>query len=279
LTHKQFNSAHKVKVNPVILGRMRYAAVLLAAGAVLWWWRTSPTPVVPSSTLLALASADARVIKTRESIRVGGETRDYVLTRPATLEPGMIYPLVVGFHGYRGEVKAWFHEYAAFDRLVAERKFIIACPDGPISWAASEKGQDLPFFDALVAELRGKHPVDPARIHVVGHSNGANFATFLLAVRADVIASGAVQAGAHLPPAKTPPGPRPPLLLMWGEQDDAAAAVAAVTKEYRPAGFTVETVIFPNWGHAWGGPANRAEERALDFFQAHRLPAAGAPAR
>jgi poly(3-hydroxybutyrate) depolymerase len=261
-----------MKANPAIPKRVRHAAVLLVAGAALWWWLAHPAQVAPLSTPLTLASADPRVSKTRESIRVGSEIREYVLTRPAALEPGVAYPLIVGFHGYRGEVKVWFHEYAAFDGFVAERKFIIACPEGPLAWEASARGHDLPFFDALVSELRARFPVDPARVHVVGHSNGANFATFLLAARADVIASGAVQAGAHPLSAKTPPGHRPPLLLMWGEQDGAAEAVAAVTKEYRAAGFTVEPVIFPNWGHAWGGPANRAEERALDFFQAHPLP-------
>jgi poly(3-hydroxybutyrate) depolymerase len=252
-------------------------AAFLATYALLSRWPAHTFPVVYPSAPVSPVVPDARVSKTRESIRVGDKTRDYVLTRPATLEPGATYALLVGFHGYRGEVKAWFHEYTAFDRLVAERKFIIAYPEGPIAWEASNSGRDLPFFDALVAELQKNFPIDPARIHVVGHSNGANFATFLLAARADVIASGAVQAGAHLPPARTPSAHRPPLLLTWGEQDGAVRAIQSIAKGYRAAGFTVEPVIFSGLGHAWGGPAYQEEEKALDFFQTH-LFTGGAPA-
>lgn len=257
---------------------MPLAAILLAAGALLWWWRAHTVPEADPSAPVSLIVPDARVIKTRESIQVGGKTRNYVLTRPATLEPEATYPLLVGFHGYRGEVKAWFHEYTAFDRFVADRKFIIAYPEGPLAWEARSNGRDLPFFDALVAELQKSLPVDSARIHVVGHSNGANFATFLLAARADVIASGAVQAGAHLPPAGTPSSYRPPLLLMWGELDGATKAVESVAKEYRLAGFTVEPSIFSKLGHSWGGPTYQEEEKALDFFRTHPF-SNGTPAR
>jgi poly(3-hydroxybutyrate) depolymerase len=243
-------------------------AVLLAALA--WWWRSRPAiTLVRPSAPVALVSPDPRISKTRMAIQVGNETRDYVLSCPVSFEPGVAYPLVIGFHGYRGEVKAWFHEYAAFDALVAEQRFIIAYPEGPLSWEARAGGRDLPFFDALVAELRHQYPVDPARIHVVGHSNGANFATFLLQVRSQIIASGAVQAGAYSPVGASPGGSPPPLLLMWGEQDDGRNALAEVGKEYRAAGFTVEPVLLLGWGHAWGGPANQTEARALDFFRSH----------
>jgi poly(3-hydroxybutyrate) depolymerase len=269
-----------VRYDPIVTIPRLLAVVLLAAGALFCRWRAHTDPVVHALEPVSLIAPDVRVSKTRQSIRVGGEIRDYVLTRPATPEPGTTYALVVGFHGYRGEVKAWFHEYTAFDRHVADGKFIIAYPEGPVAWEAGNDGRDLAFFNALIAELRKNFPVDPARIHVVGHSNGASFTTFLLAARADVIASGAVQAGADLPPAKSPPGRRPPLLLMWGELDGGAQAVEVVAKEYRAAGFTVEPVVFSGLGHGWGGPAYREEERALDFFQAHPLTAGGtAPAR
>ena len=258
-----------MKAGSFSLGRMLRVAALLAICTLLWQRRPHSFPIVHPSTPVSSDTPDARVSKTRESIRIGSEIRDYVLARPVMLEPGATYPVLVGFHGYRGEVKAWFHEYTAFDRLVAERKFIIAYPEGPIAWDARNDGRDLPFFDALVAELQKNFPIDPARIHVVGHSNGGNFATFLLAARADVIASGAVQAGAHLPPAKTPSAHRPPLLLMWGESDGAARTVESAAKQYRAGGFMVEPLVFSGLGHSWGGPAYQVEERVLDFFKAH----------
>jgi poly(3-hydroxybutyrate) depolymerase len=133
----------------------------------------------------------------------------------------------------------------------------------------------LPFFDALIAELRLHYPVDPTHIHFVGHSNGASFATFLLAHRSSVIASGAVQSGAHLPVGELQSDNPPSLLLMWGEKDEfsptSEGVVDTIAKDYRAAGFVVEPVIFSGGHHAWGGPAYKAEERVLDFFRAHAM--------
>jgi poly(3-hydroxybutyrate) depolymerase len=84
-------------------------AVFLVACALLWWRRTHTVALIHPSTPVPLAVSDVRVSKTRASIKVGDEIRDYVLSRPATLEPGVNYPLLIAFHCYRGDVKAWFH--------------------------------------------------------------------------------------------------------------------------------------------------------------------------
>jgi len=49
------------------------------------------------------------------------------------------YPLIVGFHGYRGDVKAWLPDYTAFDQFIPGKEFIIAYPEGPIQWDSDTK--------------------------------------------------------------------------------------------------------------------------------------------
>ena len=95
-----------MKAGSFSLGRMLRVAALLAICALLWQRRPHSFPIVHPSTPVSSDTPDARVSKTRESIRIGSEIRDYVLARPAMLEPGATYPVLVGFHGYRGEVKA-----------------------------------------------------------------------------------------------------------------------------------------------------------------------------
>lgn len=221
--------------------------------------------------------AETSVLKSRESLQVGDETRYYTLSRPEKIEPGQTYPLIIGFHGNRSQVKAWLHDYTRFDHFIAEKQFIIAYPEGPIRWEASTEGHDLPFFDALIAQLKKNYAIDDQRIYVFGHSNGGGFATFLLCARPEVIAAVAAHSGIYPPRAHRLPLPehKGPLFIIWGENDEMAPAaserVQASIKNFQESGFSVETLVLPKWGHSWGGQPNQVEEKILSFFLSHSL--------
>lgn len=214
-------------------------------------------------------------VKSRESLQVGDETRYYTLSRPEKIEPGTSYPLIIGFHGNRSQVKAWLHDYTRFDQFMKEKKFIVAYPEGPIRWEASTEGHDLPFFDALVAQLKKDYPIDDQRIYVFGHSNGGGFATFLLCARPAVIAAVAAHSGLYPPRANRLPLPehKAPLFVIWGENDEMAPAasdrVQSSIKNFQESGFPVETLVLPKWGHSWGGQPNQVDEKILAFFLSH----------
>jgi poly(3-hydroxybutyrate) depolymerase len=222
--------------------------------------------------------AAASVLKSDESVKVGESTRFYTISRPAVLREGRHYPLIIAFHGNRSEVKLWFHDYTAFDDFIPEKEFIIVYPEGPIHWEADVRGRDLPFFDALVAQLEKKYPVDASRIYAIGHSNGAGFATFLLFTRPDVIAAVAAHSGIYPPGYHGLPVPKhkAPLFVIWGEKDEfspaGSEAVQSSIGAFSKAGFHVETFVLPNWGHSWGGRANQTEEKVLSFLFRYSLP-------
>src|ERR1051326_5580617 len=123
-------------------------------------------------------AAESGVLKSRESIQVAGETRNYIRICPEKIEADRSYPLIFAFHGYRGEVKSWLSDYARFGEFVPTEKFIVVYPEGPIQWSASAQGRDVRFFDALLQKLKADYRIDEKRIFVVGHSNGASFASY-----------------------------------------------------------------------------------------------------
>lgn len=228
---------------------------------------------VPLAVSLLAAPA---VSKTSESIKVGGETRSYTLSRPAILREGHRYPLIVAFHGNRSQVKVWFHEHSVFDEFIAEKEFIIVYPEGPISWDADLRGRDLPFFDALVAKLKKDFPIDASRVYAIGHSNGAAFASFLLYARSDAVAAVAAHSGLYPPSYHRLPKHKAPLYVIWGEKDEfspaASPAVQFSIAEFAKAGFHVESFVLPNWGHPWGGPTHHTEEKVLAFLFRYSRP-------
>lgn len=114
------------------------------------------------------------------------EERPYGLTVPTGDDPSRPAPLVVMLHGYSSDGAA----HAAYFgmRALAEREgFLLAYPDGTRDqtgnrfWNATDACcdmfgsgvDDVAYLDAVLAEVEGAYRVDPRRVYLVGHSNGA----------------------------------------------------------------------------------------------------------
>ncbi|HEY1955611.1 MAG TPA: alpha/beta fold hydrolase [Polyangiaceae bacterium] len=141
----------------------------------------SATPTVTvtvSSSATAMASATATAT-------------DLVSKRPYRLvEPdaptGAAMPLVVLLHGY-GSSGANHDTYFGLSALTKKRGVLLAIPDGTrdhkglLFWNATDACcdfdqlpiDDVAYLDALVTDVERRAHVDPARIYVIGHSNGA----------------------------------------------------------------------------------------------------------
>jgi polyhydroxybutyrate depolymerase len=124
----------------------------------------------------------------RETLRVGGDTRTYLLRVPTQLSRSSApAPLVIVLHGGGGNA-ANAEAMTGFTALVERERIVVAYPDGSSprrrsqlhTWnadhccghAMESEIDDVAFLNALIDRISASHPIDPSRIYVTGMSNG-----------------------------------------------------------------------------------------------------------
>jgi polyhydroxybutyrate depolymerase len=133
------------------------------------------------------------------------QARPYDTEVPDSYTPGTPTPLVITLHGLgsNGIQQATFSGLRA---KVDTRGFILAYPNGMNTavgrgWNASIDGvlpltaDDLSYVRAVIADAKQWFSIDPDRVFVQGHSNGAFMANVLGCEAADVVAAIAPSAG------------------------------------------------------------------------------------
>src|SRR5262245_48217389 len=166
-----------------------------------------------------------------ESIPVGKDKRTFRLIVPESVDLKKPAPLVVAFHGILIDSKDLMPKYTKLDELAADKKFILVFPEAQEKmWGIKpEKVKaDLAFFDALTAEVKSRHKVDPDRIYVLGMSNGGYFAHLVAQERSKTIAAveshsgplrlqtlGGVNAARKFPVMIIPGAPGKMLAVQW----------------------------------------------------------------
>ena len=136
--------------------------------------------------------------------------RPYTLHVPASYDPTRPTPLVVMLHGYGSDAVSAedviFHLTAASDSY----GFLYVLPDGTIDssgsrfWNATDaccnfngsKVDDVAYLNAVLDYMESNYAVDPKRVYVGGHSNGAMMAQVLACKSAQRIAAVFSYAGA-----------------------------------------------------------------------------------
>lgn len=167
------------------------------------------------------AAVEAAVGTTEYSLRHGGLTRKYLLHVPAQRAPGAPLPLVIALHGGGGHA-----EYMADDARYGwvskadKEGFAVAFPNGYsrlpggrfATWNAGQccgdardkNIDDVGFIRALVADVRSRLPIDPARIFATGMSNGGMLSHRLACDAADLFRAIASVAGTDATTTCTP---------------------------------------------------------------------------
>jgi len=153
-------------------------------------------------------------------------------------------PLVIALHGAGGDENMYFTAYGLgrLRDLAHEHGFVAVCPRVGFGGLAPEA------FDAIVQALVYTHAIDTKRVHVIGHSMGANAAGSLRLSRAARIASTVLLAGA---PRAGGDANSPPLYLVGGVLDPlaSAASLRRAGEAARAEGAEVLLRLLPGRGH------------------------------
>jgi predicted esterase len=221
--------------------------------------------------LAAPARAEDKVV--RETVESRGAKRTYYLFAPASAKARA--PLVVLLHGSGRDGLSLVEKWKD---LAAREGVLLAGPDSsdPKGWRIPEDGPE--FIRDLVEALKQKHPVDPRRVYLFGHSAGAVFALGLSMVESEYFAATAVHAGSwrsqsdfsvmRYATRKTP------LAIFVGDRDQffSVDSVRATEAALKSNGFgAVEVTVIKGHTHWYYDAASDINRDAWAFLRRHEL--------
>lgn len=104
----------------------------------------------------------------------------YRAVPPANWDGASPLPAVMFFHGWQATAQAMLNNRALMDGFHAEG-LLVVLPDGrDKTWAhvgsPSQARDELPFIDAVRADVTARYPIDTARFWVSGFSQGGSMA-------------------------------------------------------------------------------------------------------
>ncbi len=211
----------------------------------------------------------------KETIVSEGKNRSYYIYVPQSVKPSAQAPLLVLLHGSNGRGSSLVEYW----KDLAEREGVILVGPDSIDtsrWTAPVDGPK--FLYDLVEAIKAKHPVNPRRVYLFGHSAGAGFALLLSLYESEYFAATAVHAGALKPEsfalseiAKR----KSPIHLQIGNNDSLVppSAVRKTRDELNTRGFPIQLVEIPNHDHSYQNLAERINNTAWEFMKTHELAA------
>jgi polyhydroxybutyrate depolymerase len=158
--------------------------------------------------LVAIGACSGRGAKKADAGSLVG-SRPYGFKVPTGYDPSKPTPLVILLHGY-GSTGVGQESYFQLAPVADEQTFLYAFPDGTVDpagrqfWNADDaccnffgsSVDDVAYVNAIIDDVSSKYTVDPKRIFVVGHSNGAFMSHRLACDLSNRIAAIATLAGA-----------------------------------------------------------------------------------
>ncbi len=196
------------------------------------WGRRGAVVLAVFSTLSIAACASSRPTSAPTTAEATGPPANVFV--PSSYDGSVAIPLVVLLHGYTasGDMA---ESYLLLQPLAEQRGFLYAHPDGTKDkmgqrfWNATDACCDM--FSArvddsvrlmtFIEQVENTYNVDPKRIYVVGHSNGAFMSYRMACDHADRIAAIVSVAGASFAdPAKCKPSEPVNVLQIHGTADE-----------------------------------------------------------
>jgi polyhydroxybutyrate depolymerase len=135
------------------------------------------------------------------AVPVGSEQREFILHVPPSYRSDHPTALVILLHGH-GARAAAFERSTGMSVKADKEGFIAVYPQAlgsPSSWHSSVDGSsrtdDVAFIRTIIDSLSRTYAIDPARIYVAGHSNGAFMAYRVGSALSSRIAALGISAG------------------------------------------------------------------------------------
>jgi len=225
-----------------------------------------------AAVLFVMASASVSAAKddiTKELITSNGKTRAYYLYVPSTVKAPA--PLLVTLHGSNRNgitlVEKW-KDYAKKEGI------ILVGPDASNArgWGSPQDGPD--FLHDLVEELKTKHPINPRRVYLFGHSAGGSFSLHMALLESQYFAAAAIHAGALTDLDLIEQATRKiPISIQIGDSDPLVPLkiVRATSDALKEAGFTVALVEIANHDHWYYDKASKFNQTAWEFLKKYEL--------
>jgi predicted esterase len=209
-----------------------------------------------------------------ETMTSGGQKRSYYLFVPDNVKAPA--PLVVLLHGSGHNGRSLIDKW---QDLAEKEGFIIAGPDSedPSAWVLGKDGPD--FLHDLVEALKSKHPINPRRVYLFGHSGGAVFGLVMSTVASEYFAAVAVHAGAFRSKTEiemiSNVKRKIPISIWVGTSDPffSLLEVRATRDAFGAKDIVVQVNEIPGHDHNYYGIAGRINASAWDFLKQVELSA------
>ena len=205
---------------------IRTRAAVAGALAVLFYVALSPLLTTPQNSVV-------------RGVRIGEDRYRYLLEFPAGTPDGPV-PLIVALHGYGGDVGQFRAESGLWQMTARGYAvlFVQALLDGRdvTHWNAGlhlSARDDTAGLAGVIAQVRDRFGYDPARIAVVGYSNGG-FMAFRLACRTQGVVQAIIVVNGTMSGddwANCPYRGSVPLMQWTGLADDVVPSDGSMTDE------------------------------------------------
>ena len=208
-------------------------------------------------TLLALIGSLISPSYAAQSFSVGKDRPVTVNLPDALVNPA---PLLILLHS-ASTSGAHQENYMHLGPIAKKSGLIYIAPDGTLNpegkrfWNASksccnkykEEVDDVAYINSLIDEINAKTPIDPKRIYLIGHSNGA-FMSFTYACKTNKVAAIVAIAGAMDTESECTPSTPVSLLNIHGTADKTIKIDGGVLNNfpYTSAKSTVTKVALLN---------------------------------
>ena len=231
--------------------------------------------VVVTVTVASLFAGSG--VATAQSVDAG--RGELPLTVPSSYADDSAAPLIVLLHTY-GRTGARQDEYMSLSALADDYGFIMVAPDGtpseaennPRYWNASaaccawggKELDDSGYIAGIIDMVKKEYTIDPKRVYIIGHSNGAFMAHRLAHDHSGTIAAIVSLAGADQSVERpTPPHPVHVLQI----HGDADSAISYEGGDIRGGAYPGARQSVENWAARNGCEGEGSDAGMLDLVQ------------